>query len=111
MYRFARWRIGAFPTLALVVVALTAAGAVEAAGDSACTKVSNSCTEWIALGHGSARAMIYTTFPLDVPNTHVRRALIMVHEPSDQGPTRRARGEAFMKYLRGHLGVSGRMAA
>jgi len=42
-------------------------------------KVANSCTEWIALGRGSARAMIYTTFPLDVPNPRIRRALIMVH--------------------------------
>ena len=69
----------AFPALALFVLALTAAGAVQAKGSSPCTKVANSCTEWVALGHGSARAMIYTTFPLHVRNPHIRRALIMVH--------------------------------
>lgn len=79
MYKLPRRVIGAFAALALVVVALTAAGAVQAANGSVCAKVANSCTEWIALGHGSARALIYTTFPLDVPNPRVRRALIMVH--------------------------------
>jgi pimeloyl-ACP methyl ester carboxylesterase len=70
---------GAVPALALVVAALTAAGVVQAKSTSACARVSNSCTEWIALGHGAARAMIYTTFRLDVPNRRIRRALIMVH--------------------------------
>jgi pimeloyl-ACP methyl ester carboxylesterase len=71
--------VGALPALALIVVGLTAAGGVQAKGSSPCTKVSNSCTEWIALGHGSARSLIYTTFRLDVRNPRIRRALIMVH--------------------------------
>ena len=68
--------LGALAALALI--GLTAAGAVQAKG-SPCTKVANSCTEWISLGHGSARSMIYTTFRLDVRNPRIRRALVMVH--------------------------------
>jgi pimeloyl-ACP methyl ester carboxylesterase len=79
MYRLPRRAAGAFAALALVFLGLSAAGAVKAESSPACTKVSNSCTEWIALGHGSARAMIYTTYPLDAPNPGIRRALIMVH--------------------------------
>src|SRR5690242_4707249 len=71
--------VGILPALALVIIASTAAGPVRAEGSSPCTQVSNSCTEWVALGRGSARAMIYTTYPLDVPNPRIRRALIMVH--------------------------------
>lgn len=78
MYVLPRRAVGAFRALALVAIALTAAGAVSAQNSAACAKVSNSCTEWISLG-GSNRAMIYTTFPLDVPNPRIRRALIMVH--------------------------------
>lgn len=71
--------VGAFPALASIVLALAAAGAVQAKGSSPCTKVANSCTQWIPLGHGGGRSMIYTTFRLEVPNSHIRRALIMVH--------------------------------
>jgi pimeloyl-ACP methyl ester carboxylesterase len=78
MHRFLRRVLGALPALSLVVVALTAAGGVQAKGSSPCTRVASSCTEWIALGHG-ARSMIYTTFRLDARNPRIRRALIMVH--------------------------------
>jgi pimeloyl-ACP methyl ester carboxylesterase len=79
MYKLPCRAVGALRALALVVVALAAAGAVQAKGSSPCTKVANSCTEWIPLGHGGARSMVYTTFRLDVANSHIRRALIMVH--------------------------------
>lgn len=42
-----------------------------------CTRADTACTEWVSLG--SARAMIYRSYALDVPNPHIRRALIMVH--------------------------------
>jgi pimeloyl-ACP methyl ester carboxylesterase len=79
MYKLPCRVVGALPALALIVAALTAAASVQAKSSSACTKVSSSCTEWIALGHGGARAMIYTSFPLNVSNSRIRRALIMVH--------------------------------
>jgi len=37
------------------------------------------CTEWVALGSGSARSLIYRTYALDVRSDAVRRALVMVH--------------------------------
>jgi pimeloyl-ACP methyl ester carboxylesterase len=71
--------IGAFPALALTVIAVAFADGATAENRAPCTSVSDACTEWVALGGGRARAMIYTTFPLGVPNPAIRRALIMVH--------------------------------
>jgi pimeloyl-ACP methyl ester carboxylesterase len=45
----------------------------------ACTSATAACTEWVTLGGGPARSLIYRTRSLDVPNANVRRALIMVH--------------------------------
>ena len=70
---------GALPALALSVIGLIASGGAEAAKRSPCASVSNACTDWVALGGGPARAMIYRTFPLNVRNPAIRRALIMVH--------------------------------
>jgi pimeloyl-ACP methyl ester carboxylesterase len=46
---------------------------------AACTTATPGCTEWVALGGGPARSLIYRTRSLDVRNDAVRRALIMVH--------------------------------
>jgi pimeloyl-ACP methyl ester carboxylesterase len=46
---------------------------------AACTTATPRCTEWVALGAGPARSMIYTSRSLDARNENVRRALIMVH--------------------------------
>jgi pimeloyl-ACP methyl ester carboxylesterase len=46
---------------------------------AACTTATDACTEWVTLGGGPGRSMIYRTHSLDVRNDHVRRALIMVH--------------------------------
>jgi len=45
----------------------------------ACTTATAACTEWVSLGSGPARSLVYRTRPLDVRNDAVRRALIMVH--------------------------------
>src|SRR4030095_10943773 len=45
----------------------------------ACTTSTTACTEWVTLGGGSARSMIYTSHPLETRNDRIRRALIMVH--------------------------------
>ena len=71
--------IGAIPALALSVIGVTAAGGAEAAKRAPCASVSNACTDWVTLGGGPARAMIYRTFPLGARNPAIRRALIMVH--------------------------------
>src|SRR3954462_4787251 len=49
------------------------------APSAACTTATERCTEWIALGGGPARSLIYRTRSLDARNDAVRRALIMVH--------------------------------
>src|SRR5215471_18218163 len=46
---------------------------------AACTTATAACTEWVVLGGGPARSLIYRTRSLDVSNANVRRALIMVH--------------------------------
>lgn len=69
----------------LLVLALLIAGLpalAQAAGKASaepCTSATAACRQWVALGDGQARSQIYTTYPLGVRNTHVRRALIMVH--------------------------------
>lgn len=45
----------------------------------ACTTATASCTEWVTLGAGPARSLIYRTRSLDSRNDRVRRALIMIH--------------------------------
>jgi pimeloyl-ACP methyl ester carboxylesterase len=45
----------------------------------ACTTAAARCTEWVTLGTGPARSLIYRTRSLDTRDERVRRALIMVH--------------------------------
>jgi pimeloyl-ACP methyl ester carboxylesterase len=52
---------------------------VAAAGAAACTTATPACTEWVTLGRGPARSMIYRTHSLDTRNDGIRRALVMVH--------------------------------
>lgn len=44
-----------------------------------CTSATVACTEWIKLGSGSARSMVYRTYSLNSRNADVHRALIMIH--------------------------------
>jgi len=46
---------------------------------SACTTATPACTEFVTLGSGPARSLIYRTYALDARNDGIRRALIMVH--------------------------------
>src|SRR5215470_7887100 len=41
--------------------------------------ISTSCTEWIALGNGQSRSLVYRTYPLDMKNEGVTRALVVIH--------------------------------
>ncbi|MGH7023142.1 MAG: hypothetical protein ACREEB_06065 [Caulobacteraceae bacterium] len=63
--------------IALVVAASAAAAPV--ARVAPCTTATTACEGWIALGHRSARTRVYRTFSLERPNSHIHRALIMVH--------------------------------
>lgn len=53
--------------------------AAPAASPGPCVSATAACTEWVPLGTGGARSMVYRSLPLTTPNAHVRRALIMVH--------------------------------
>lgn len=50
-----------------------------ASSDAPCTTATEPCTEWVTLGGGPARSLVYRTLPLTLRNDRVRRALIMVH--------------------------------
>jgi len=64
----------------LLTFILLATGANDAqAPASACTTATAACTEWVTLGKGPARSLIYTTRSLDAANPAIQRALIMVH--------------------------------
>ena len=53
--------------------------AQRSAPAAACTTSTTACTEWVTIGAGPARSMIYTSYPLDRRNDRMARALIMVH--------------------------------
>ena len=65
--------------LGLSGAARAAAPPQPEAGPRPCTRAEGACTQWIALGSGQARSMVYATYPLDQANPRIRRALIMVH--------------------------------
>jgi hypothetical protein len=45
----------------------------------ACTIAVPACTEWVQVGGGSGRSLIYRTHSLDKKNDRIKTALIMVH--------------------------------
>src|SRR5580765_4925765 len=49
------------------------------AATTPCTTATEACTEWVTLGGGPARSLIYRTRSLDARSENVRRALIMIH--------------------------------
>ncbi len=65
--------------LALLTFAAPACAADVAPPASPCTGATSACTEWVEWGGGATRSMVYRSFPLDVRNAAVHRALIMVH--------------------------------
>src|SRR3954453_23087345 len=74
-------------SLLLLGALLTASTLISASGQTAarpsasapCTTATAACTEWVTLGGGPGRSMIYRTHSLDTANERVTRALIMVH--------------------------------
>ncbi len=46
---------------------------------AACLSATPECTEWIGLTQGPERSLVYRTFPLELKNDEIRRALVMVH--------------------------------
>jgi pimeloyl-ACP methyl ester carboxylesterase len=52
---------------------------LQAQTTTACTAATTACTEFVPLGAGSARSLIYRTHPLTVRNGRIVRAFVMVH--------------------------------
>src|SRR5204862_6404214 len=44
-----------------------------------CTTATSACEQWVTLGGGSGRTMVYSSYSLDARNPSITRALIMVH--------------------------------
>ena len=44
-----------------------------------CTTATPACTEWLPLGSTQARLLVYRSFPLDMKNADITRAVILVH--------------------------------
>lgn len=44
-----------------------------------CTSASAQCSEYVVLGEGAGRSMIYRSYPLDTRNDAITRVLVMVH--------------------------------
>jgi pimeloyl-ACP methyl ester carboxylesterase len=45
-----------------------------------CTKGTAACTEWVTLGRGPERSLVYRSHPLNGRNEQVTRALVIVHD-------------------------------
>lgn len=72
------------PMAAVAVIVFCAANAgplfaQPRPGATPCTAVTSACTDWVAVGAGGGRSMVYTTYPLSKANPRVTRALIMIH--------------------------------
>ena len=44
-----------------------------------CTTATPECTEWVAVGGGPGRSLVYRNFPLDTRNEAITRAVVVVH--------------------------------
>ena len=65
------------PLLALVALAPVSAGAQRA--PTPCTTATPECTEWITVGAGPGRSLVYRSYALDSRNEAITRAVIVVH--------------------------------
>ena len=61
-----------------VSVSLSAASTV-AAPVTPCLTAGSACTEWIVLGGGPSRSLVYRTYPLDKRNDAITRVLVSIH--------------------------------
>jgi pimeloyl-ACP methyl ester carboxylesterase len=65
-----------------------------------CTNASPSCAEWISLGRGASRSLIYRSYSLEIRNENVTRALVVVHGAGRDADNyfRNALAAAFLAY-------------
>ena len=67
------------PKTSWLVTLLAVLGAGPAAAAGPCTTATAECTEWVVLGGGPSRSLVYRTYPLDQRNEAITRVLVMVH--------------------------------
>ena len=65
--------------LFVAVGALVGGGGATTADAAGCTAANASCTEWLPLGQGQDRVLLYRTHPLGARNEAVTRVVVMVH--------------------------------
>jgi pimeloyl-ACP methyl ester carboxylesterase len=66
-------------TAALLLLNTGSRGLAQTRGTAACTTATTECTEWVPLGSGSARSLVYRSQPITTRNDRIVRALVMVH--------------------------------
>lgn len=44
-----------------------------------CTTATPACVQWVTVGAGPQRSLVYSTYPLDARNDQITRALVVVH--------------------------------
>jgi pimeloyl-ACP methyl ester carboxylesterase len=70
---------GGFCMLARILFLASMLIPIAADAATPCTAASQTCTEWVALGGGPARSLIYRTYPLEARNESITGALVMIH--------------------------------
>jgi pimeloyl-ACP methyl ester carboxylesterase len=64
---------------ALASATAQAGAPAPAAPARSCVTATPDCTEWVALGPGPWRSLVYRSYPLDKRHDGIRRALVVVH--------------------------------
>jgi len=72
-------RTALFSAVVIAVLVCAAERTRAAAGAPPCVTATAPCTEWVTLGGGPSRSMIYRTYALDARNDAIRRAFVLVH--------------------------------
>ena len=70
---------GALASLVPAPAVAQRAAAPQRAAAAPCTSATAECTEWVALGGGPGRSMVYRSFPLDARNEAITRVVVVVH--------------------------------
>lgn len=67
------------PLLALIAFAPTPALTQSPRTAGPCIAATSECTEWVTVGGGPGRSLVYRTFPLDTRNEAITHVLVVVH--------------------------------
>ncbi len=97
--------------LALFAFIVLAAPATAA---GPCTTASPECAEWVTLGGGPQRSLVYRTYPLEVKNEAITRVFVLIHGAGRDADNyfRSATAAAFLgRALENTLVISPRMAS